>query len=63
MNSQKNEVSFELKQIRIKSVSWEYSYDQEYLEEFNKGKSLNTPDYFLYSHETDLILIRFKIHL
>ena len=25
-------------QGRIKSVSWEYSCDEEYLEEFNKGK-------------------------
>ena len=24
--------------IRIKSISWEYSCDGEYLEEFNKGK-------------------------
>ena len=24
----------------IKSVSWEYKWDEEYLEEFNKGKIL-----------------------
>ena len=27
----------------IKSVSWEYSCDEEYLEEFNKGKILKYP--------------------
>ena len=26
--------------MRIKSVSWEYSCDEEYLEEFDKGKIL-----------------------
>ena len=32
---------------RIKSVSWEYSCDEEYLEEFSKEKIIK------YSHEID----------
>ena len=31
---------FDKERGRIKSVSWEYSYDEEYLEESNKGKNL-----------------------
>ena len=46
------------KSDRIKSVLWEYSYD-EYLEEFNKGKIQITPHYWLYTHETDLIQATF----
>ena len=29
----------------IKSISWDYSCDEKYLEEFNKGKLKNTPYY------------------
>ena len=31
---------YDVKQIWIKYVSWEYSCDEEYLEEFNKQKIL-----------------------
>ena len=30
-------LKYSMKIFRIKSVSWEYSCDEEYLEEFNKG--------------------------
>ena len=40
------------KSQRIKSLSWEYSCDEGYVKEFNKGKILK---YSLYSQETDLI--------
>ena len=40
--------TFILFKLLFKSVSWEYSCDEEYLEE-------NNPDKILFSHETDQI--------
>ena len=34
-----------MKKNWIKTVSWEYSCDEKYLEELNNGKFLNTPYY------------------
>ena len=45
---------------RIKSVSWEYSYD-EYFEEINKGKILNTSYNWLYARPTDMIPQAYKL--
>ena len=47
-----------IKECWIKSVSWEYSCDKEYLEGFNKGKFSK---YSLLLAETDLILIGWVI--
>ena len=41
----------------IKSVSWKYSCDEGYLEEFSRRIFLNTSYYYLYPQETDLILV------
>ena len=53
-------MAYTAKGLRITSVSLENSCDEEYLEEFNKGKILK-PYYYLYSHETDFIPKIFKM--